>query len=73
MFFFFFDEALQPQNVLSMFLFPMKHSYLLNLTGKITPELNNFLLFLKAMQELGDFLHVRRKFSYLIIFSTKLI
>ena len=34
-------EDLQPQNVLIMFLFSMKHSYVLMV--KITPGVNNFL------------------------------
>ena len=36
----FFLEGLQSQNVLNMFLFSMKHSYLL--TAKITQGVNNF-------------------------------
>ena len=37
----FFSEGLQLHNVLIMFLFSMKHSYLL--TTKITPDFNNSL------------------------------
>ena len=42
-----FLEGLQPQNVLIMFLFPIKHSYLL--TAKITQDVNNSLWFLHGM------------------------
>ena len=42
-----FLEGLQPQNVLIMFLFSIKHSYLL--TAKITQDVNNSLWFLHGM------------------------
>ena len=46
----FFLEGLQPQNILNMFLFSMKHSYLL--TAKTTQDVNNFFWFLNEMKEL---------------------
>ena len=46
----FFLEGLQPQNVLIMFLFSMKHSYLL--TVKTTQVVNNSLVFLHSIKEL---------------------
>ena len=49
----------------------MKHSYLL--TSKIAPDVNNFISFLKAAQELGDSSHVRRNYWYMIMASTNLI
>ena len=54
-----------------MFLFFMKHSDLL--TAKATFEINNFLLFLKAVQELDNSLYVKRNFCYLIMNLNKLI
>ena len=66
-----FFDSLQPQNVAIMFLFSMKHSYLL--TAKIGPNVDNFLLFFKAVQEQLDYLHVKHNFCYLIMASTKLI
>ena len=39
---FLFFEAFQPQNVVILFLFSLKHSYLL--TMKIIPDLSNYLL-----------------------------
>ena len=66
-----FFVGLQQQNVLIIFLFCMKHLYLLKV--KITPDANSFLQFLKAVPELGDSLHVRSNFWYLIMTSTKLI
>ena len=43
-------EDLQPQNVLTMFLFSMKHLYVL--TMKITPGINIFFWILHGMKEL---------------------
>ena len=48
--FFFFLEGLQPLNVLIMFVFSMKHSYLL--TAKTTQNVYNFYWFLHGMKEL---------------------
>ena len=45
----------------------MKHQYLL--TAKITTDVD----ILKTVQELGNTLHFRRNFWYLIMASTKLI
>ena len=45
-----FFEGLEPQNILIIYLFSMKHSYFL--TSKITPDLNNSLLFLHGVNEL---------------------
>ena len=45
-----FFFVLQLQNVLIMFLFFMKHSYLL--TAKTTQDVNNSSLFLHGMKEL---------------------
>ena len=39
-----------PKNVLIMFLFPLKHSYVLMV--KITPGVNNLISFLHGMKEL---------------------
>ena len=49
----------------------MKYSFLV--TPKITPHVNNYLWFLLAVQDLGDSLHVRHNFLWLIIASTKFI
>ena len=38
------------------------------LTTKITPDINNYLLLVHAVQELRSSLHVRRNFWCLIIF-----
>ena len=46
----FFLEGLQPQNILNMFLFSMKHSYLL--TAKTTQDVNNSFWLLHGMKEL---------------------
>ena len=66
----FFFKGLQPQNVFIVFVFSMERSYLL--TTKITADIY-FLCFLKAVQKLGESLHVRRNFWYLVMSSTKLI
>ena len=55
-----FFEGLKLQYVLIIFLFSVKHSYLL--TANIVPGVNNFLYFLKAVQELENSLRVRRNF-----------
>ena len=44
---FLFFEGFQPQNVLILFLFSIKHLYLL--TAKITPGVNNSLKLLHAI------------------------
>ena len=66
-------EDLQPQNVLTMFLFSKKHSYVL--TVKITPVFNNFFLNFTWYERttVSNSLHVRSNFWCLIMALTKLI
>ena len=66
-----FLEGLHPQNAL-MFLFSMKHSYVL--TAKTTPDVNNSLIFTWCERAtLGKSLHSRSNFRCLIMTSTNLI
>ena len=65
-----FLEGLQSQNFPIMLLFSMKHLYLS--TTKIYPDINNFLEFLKADQEVGNSLYFRHNCWNLIMASTKL-
>ena len=51
-----FVKGLQPQNVLIMFLFSMKHSYLL--TAKITPDVINLIFTWCERASAGDSLRV---------------
>ena len=46
----FFMEGLQPHNIFILFLFSMKHSYLL--TAKTIQDVNNFLRLLHIMKDL---------------------
>ena len=63
--------TVQQQNVV-MFLFSMRHSYLL--TAKNTPDVNNSLIFTWCERAtVGKSLHIRSNFWCLIMASTKLI
>ena len=66
-----FFKGLQPENVLTMFLFFMKHSYLL--TAKITSDLINLSFTWCERAFVGYTLHVCHNFWYLFMASTKSI
>ena len=71
----FFLKGFHTGNVL-MSYFPSKslpvNMKLLLTAVKITPEVNNYLLLVHAVQELRSSLHVRRSIWCLIMTSTKL-
>ena len=64
-----FFEGLQPQNNLVMFLYSMKHSYLL--TAKITPDINKSNFSWCEVATVGYSLYVGQNFWYLIMASNK--
>ena len=67
-----FLEGLQPQNLIIMFLFSMKHPYLL--TVKTTQDVNSSLRLLHGMKELlRAILCVRSNYWCLIMVSTKMM
>ena len=65
-------EGLQPQNVLIMFLFSMKHWDLLSVeTNQVINNYLNFTLYERTT--VGNYLHVKSNFWCLIMASTKLM